>query len=111
MLKQAPPSATSLALAGAQPYTSSGTLISIYEDRVQRLLATLPSVSQVLLAYVLAHELGHVLMGSDYHADAGIMKAQWSAADYAAMRGRALRFTESDSDRIRGLVQIVPAFR
>jgi hypothetical protein len=102
MVKHAPASATPHALASAQPYGSSGALISVYEDRVERLLNNLPSLSHELLAYVFVHELAHVIQGNDYHSDSGIMKAQWSNEDYAAMRARRLGFANFDSDRIRG---------
>jgi hypothetical protein len=94
------------ALASARPYGSSGSLISVYADRVQQLLDRLPSLSNGLLAYIFAHELAHVMLGYNYHSASGILKAQWSSADYAAMRARRLDFTEDDWDRIRnGLAQ------
>jgi hypothetical protein len=101
IVKQVPQTATEFALAGAQPYASTGTLIQVYEDRVKSIVSRQPSLSRELLGYVFAHELGHVLMGTNYHSDSGVMKAQWSNDDYAAMRMRRLRFNDSDSDRIR----------
>ena len=98
MAAQAPASLTPLALATARPYGTSGTLIDIYADRVR---PALNEVSDVLLAYIFAHELAHVMVGSDYHSDSGILKAQWSYADHVAMRMRRLRFTAGDSERIR----------
>jgi hypothetical protein len=82
------------------PRFGSGTTISVYQDRVARLLHRLPSLNNVLLGYIFAHELSHVLQGTDYHSEAGIMGANWSHADNMAMLSYRLGFTESDADRI-----------
>jgi hypothetical protein len=106
MVDRAPVLLVRGALASARPYGSSGSLISVYSDRVHQLLDRLPSLSNGALAYIFAHELAHVMLGYDYHSNSGILKAQWSSVDYAAMRARRLDFTEDDWDRIRnGLTQ------
>jgi hypothetical protein len=110
-VEHAPISATPGALASARPYGSAGSLISVYGDRVHALTARIPSLSDALLAYIFAHELAHVMMGSDYHSGAGVLKAQWSYADYAAMVTRRLSFTDGDSDRIRNGMAVSLAAR
>ena len=45
---------------------------------------------------VIAHELGHLLLGSGKHGD-GIMKANWEPADLAAMGQRRLRFSQAEA--------------
>jgi hypothetical protein len=101
MVERAPLSQARRALASARPYGSSGSLISVYEDRVQPLLNDFPSLSRVLLGYIFAHELAHMMQQTNDHSDSGILKAQWSNADYFAMRDHQLGFTDLDSDRIR----------
>ena len=54
-----------------------------------------------LLAYVLAHELAHVMQGLDHHSASGIMKANWSYREYFMMLSRTLTFTAEDVDLIR----------
>ena len=75
-------------LAYAMPFGSAA--VEVYYDRVEA--AGLDS----LLTYVLAHEIGHVLQGSDGHSAAGIMKKKWDRRDYAEMRISSLQFTEGD---------------
>lgn len=54
----------------------------------------------ILLGYVIAHEIGHVLRGDPGHAPSGVMKACWSRADAAAMIARSVGFTQYDAERI-----------
>ena len=51
-----------------------------------------------MLAYVLVHEITHILQGITRHSATGIMKAHWNADDYFAMRKNALTFTADDEE-------------
>src|SRR5271157_2860370 len=55
-----------------------------------------------LLGNVLAHELTHALEGVARHSSEGLMKAVWSADDYARMtRRRPLAFAAVDLELFR----------
>jgi hypothetical protein len=57
--------------------------------------------ASVLLGCVIAHELGHLLLGPNSHSRKGIMLAPWNREQiYQAMRGR-LSFSEEEAHRIR----------
>jgi hypothetical protein len=101
-LDRAPASISPFAMASARPFGSSGSLISIYADRVQDKLRSAPRLWAVLLAHVLVHELAHVMQGTDYHSPSGIMKANWSNADYDLMCANQLGFTDWDGKVIHG---------
>jgi hypothetical protein len=80
------------ALAFAQPYR--GTYIEIFYDRVR---TTVPAECVPhLLAYVLVHEITHILQGIARHSEAGIMKARWTADDYPQMWFDRLTFAPED---------------
>jgi hypothetical protein len=57
-------------------------------------------VSQVL-AYVIAHEIGHLLLSFDSHSDAGIMRAVWKRGDVAPAANDLMRFSDEQAERIR----------
>jgi hypothetical protein len=78
------------ALAYAQP--SAGRVL-VFCDRVRK---SLPSMQSHLLAYVLAHEIAHVLQGTARHSDSGIMKAHWDDHDFREMVSMNLKFTTYD---------------
>ena len=93
-------SATSEALASARIVGSSGAQIVVYQDRLERLLAGRRSIANVAAAYVLAHELAHVMQGVARHSEAGIMKAHWGEDDYREMVYHKLVFTAGDVELI-----------
>jgi len=54
-----------------------------------------------LIGYVIAHELGHLLMGKNSHGEAGLMRAVWRAPEVEqALRG-TLFFTEAEREKMR----------
>ena len=68
----------------------------IYYDRVA---AT--SKSTVLLGYTIAHEVGHILLGTDSHTPSGVMRAHWRGSDYSEMNAHLLTFAARDADMMR----------
>ena len=56
--------------------------------------------SGVLLGFVIAHELGHLLLGAGHTPD-GVMQAAWGQRQMDALRQRWLKFNEENATRIR----------
>lgn len=84
------------ALGEAFPY--EGSQIVVFYDRVQNNCQ--PSARAVLLGYVMAHEIVHILERVACHSTEGLMKAQWTARDHSAMEHGALRLAASDIELI-----------
>jgi hypothetical protein len=80
------------ALAYAAPFER--THIVLFHDRV--MAATTQQMLPTLVAYVLVHEIGHILQGVARHSEGGIMKARWERADFEEMRRGSLRFNNID---------------
>jgi hypothetical protein len=57
-----------------------------------------------LLGHVLAHELGHMLLGANSHSGVGLMRAQWSNRELHAADQGGLFFSDSESRRIQNAV-------
>jgi hypothetical protein len=95
---------SSEALAYAMPFVDSGTCIHILLDRVLR--SSVKSQAPEVLAYVLAHEITHVLERVDRHSKEGIMKAHWDRADFRRMECTGLAFAADDIEMIHsGIAQ------
>ena len=57
--------------------------------------------AEALLGLVIAHELGHLLLGTNSHATAGIMRANWKKQDLSLARKGMLGFTEHQTQQMR----------
>jgi hypothetical protein len=77
-----------------------GYMADAYFQAVQATSAQHRGDSGVLLGFVMAHELGHLLLGAGHTPD-GVMQAAWSQKQMDALRQRWLRFTEEGAARIR----------
>ena len=98
--REAPAGVSQDALARALPFGEEGVAIHVMYDRI-RWVARRSSREAPILAHVLAHEIGHVLQGTNAHAPAGVMKAHWNGQDYDAMERKPLEFTSLDVEMIR----------
>jgi hypothetical protein len=101
IVPHAPHNVNDVALAMAMPYTDSGVRILIFYDRVDPLLQGHHAPGATILAYVLAHEIGHVLEGVARHSETGIMRARWTDNDLRQMGIGVLSFTTEDVRLIR----------
>jgi len=54
----------------------------------------------VLLGFVMAHELGHLLLGAGHTPD-GVMQAAWGQKQMDALRQRWLKFNNEGAERVR----------
>lgn len=87
-------------LAYTQPF--EGTRITIFWNRVNR--SPNLQTTTALLGHVFAHEIAHLLEGTNRHAKEGIMKANWTTQEIEQMGWTPLSFDPVDIDLIqRGL--------
>ena len=59
----------------------SGTLATVYADRVAELAAVSSADPGRLLGRAMAHEIGHLLLGTTRHADRGLMRGVWTSVE------------------------------
>ncbi len=57
-----------------------------------------------VLAYAIAHEMGHVLLPHPAHTAEGIMRAEWNGDDLRHIAGDALRFTAAQATQMRSIL-------
>lgn len=66
-------------LGFALPFARTGAHVVILYDRVEALARRTSIPADTILGDAMAHEIGHVLLGSSPHATAGLMQANWDA--------------------------------
>lgn len=59
----------------------AGTLATVYADRVAELAALSSADAGQLLGRAMAHEIGHLLLGTPRHADRGLMRGVWTSVE------------------------------
>jgi hypothetical protein len=103
ILPRAPAGLAAHALAFSLPCARSGLRVTIYADRVAKVSeAGGPTFGRVL-GYAIAHELGHVLLQSDAHATAGLMKGLWSKGDWQRAAVSIISFSPAEARQITTL--------
>jgi hypothetical protein len=78
-----------------------GRYADVFFESVRRLGAEEADVGEArVLAYVMAHEIGHLLLGSNAHSEVGIMKPRWSAIELRKIEMGKLAFTPIECEKI-----------
>ena len=72
----------------------------VFCDRVQELVNSSHMNPGTVLGYVMAHEIGHLLLGVNSHAPEGIMKARWSDVELRGLATGNLRFSRGQAEQI-----------
>jgi hypothetical protein len=61
----------------------AGTLATMFVDRVEWLASQAGADAATVLGFAIAHEIGHLLLGTNAHAASGLMRAVWSRHHYS----------------------------
>ena len=77
-----------------------GWLATVFADRIRAAAVRVDVDPSILVGRVMAHEIGHLLLGRDYHGPLGLMQAQWTDA-MLARPGDEWRFTMPEAARLR----------
>jgi hypothetical protein len=81
-----------------------GYFAYVFYDRVQE-LAERRKLGHALLANVMAHEIGDLLLGSNTHSVSGIMCAQWNHDQLRNVSEGVMSFLPSESRLMRNRLQ------
>jgi hypothetical protein len=79
----------------------TGCYADLFYDRAQLIHESSQVSLATLLGHGIAHELGHLLLGTNSHAPTGIMRARWQPADLARASHGRLLFSPLESQEMR----------
>jgi len=79
----------------------AGRIANIFWTRVEEQAQRLNVSASRFLAHTVAHELGHLLLGSNSHSPVGIMTARWDAPTVTRILQDGLYFNSQQSELIR----------
>lgn len=104
MLRVLPPPAQHSLKADVFGFAISPILASVFYDYAARLAVEEESVefdARIILGCVIAHELGHLLLGSNSHSRAGVMRSPWGQKQVREALMGTLLFTGEQAKLMR----------
>jgi hypothetical protein len=83
-----------------------GRIAYVIYDRVQQQASTGAIDETQLMGLVMAHELGHLILGPGSQGEAGLMKGHWDREDLRQFGMITPRFSPSEAEEIRAMLAI-----
>jgi hypothetical protein len=83
--------------------TGTGTLATVFVDRVERLSERGLSERGIILGRAIAHEIGHLLLGSNAHGTRGLMRETWTFDEVRHNRAEDWQFTRAERDHLQAM--------
>lgn len=80
--------------------SGSGTLATVFVDRVQSLVQS-QADPWAMVGRVMAHEIGHLLLGSTSHSDTGLMREIWTLSELMRSRPSDWLFSRGQRENLR----------
>jgi hypothetical protein len=78
-----------------------GKHASVYFTRVEEYAERWQSSAGPLLGHLIAHEIGHLLLGANSHSQSGIMNVPWTREKIDRARSGTLAFTKPEAKKMR----------
>jgi hypothetical protein len=85
----------------------TGTLATIYINRVEDTARQAGFDLALLLGRAIAHEIGHLIMRTNDHGDEGLMRAIWTEQELSRNQPEDWTFASPDRSHIRAALQQV----
>ena len=89
----------------------TGQYTNVFYDRVNELNRDRKVPPAEVLAHVMAHEIGHLLLGLNSHSMSGIMRGYWDSEELKAIERGRLLFSAEQSKLMRGRLAAITARR
>jgi hypothetical protein len=85
--------------------TGRGWLATVFPDRIESAGLRAGVDPGTLIGRVMAHEVGHLLLGASYHGPAGVMMAEWPDS-ILHRRSSDWRFSMAEADRMQRALSV-----
>ena len=86
--------------------TRMGSVATVYADRVAALADDSGVDGSQVMARAVAHEIGHLLLGTNQHANRGLMRPAWSGSDFRRNQAGDWEFSGKEAAAMqRGLTE------
>jgi hypothetical protein len=82
-----------------------GSIAYAIYDRVRSVALEVPANEADLLGFVMAHEIGHLLLPRGSHSGAGLMRSNWDVRDLGRVDLQNLQFSTEQASQIRSTIE------
>ena len=79
----------------------SGTLATIYLEPLERLARAASVTTATVMARAMAHEVGHLLLGTNTHSARGLMRPVWTAEELTRNEAADWSIPRDDGEKMR----------
>ena len=86
--------------------TGTGTMATVFVDRVWTLADAARTDRATVLGRAIAHEIGHLILGSNEHSAQGIMREKWTSVQLTSSKPQDWQFLPSQSEQMRQARQL-----
>ena len=87
----------------------TGQYTDVYYNRLEELHRDWNVPLESVLAHVMAHEIGHILLGLNAHSNVGIMRGSWDSEEISALERGRLLFSSQQSRAMKDHVMAMSA--
>ena len=94
-----PPGVPETVLGIAAPLALTGLNVRVFNQHIREAAFRHNRPYATVLAYAIAHEIGHVLLRSDAHDKWGLMSSVWREREYAQMTDAPVMFFTLDESK------------
>ena len=102
MARKVPLSGTTFGFARQSDRGGHAYVASVFSHRVEELAKHGVASRAVILGHVLAHEIGHLLLGEGHHSRTGIMRGSWPNKVLKKAAEGNMLFTKAQAKRLQG---------
>ena len=85
---------------GFAPFGAGGRIVYVLDAQIDAATSFYRVDKAAVLAAVIAHELGHLILPPHAHSPNGLMRPDWNAADFSAVEQGAMRFPSSQAKQL-----------
>ena len=93
------------AVRAVKRLNAEGKLATIFVDRVKWLAAQAGADGAAVLGFAVAHEIGHLLLGTNAHGSSGLMRALWSRGELQHTNVKDWLFSRDEGARMRASLE------
>ena len=95
------PNPRALGTALIDKSTGTGTLATVFVDRVAAMAHQGKQDQWTMIGGVMAHEIGHLLLGTNSHSETGLMREIWTLKDLTRNRPEDWLFSRAQREELR----------